>query len=187
MDKSVQAWPVDNGNVLVTATTGVAFVEVRHPGDETCHVWKEYGDGNGRGPLQRQVLLTEADVKGWLPESSKGKKIKLTIHSFGGEAHNIEDYDVLMSKASTLKLSNGQLAFRGAKLGLSKTAGSQPEEIIFESAVKQTKMLMQVKVYHGLALDGIEFVYEDTTTQLFGKRGGKTGGSEFNLGKTAAA
>jgi hypothetical protein len=38
-----------------------------------------------------------------------------------------------------------------------------------------------VKIYHGFALDGIEFVYEDSTSQLFGKRGGKPGGSEFNL------
>jgi hypothetical protein len=43
--------------------------------------------------------------------------------------------------------------------------------------------MIQVRVYHGFALDGIEFFYEDATSQLFGKRGGKPGGSEFNLGQ----
>ena len=33
----------------------------------------------------------------------------------------------------------------------------------------------------GYALDGIEFCYEDATSQLFGKRGGKPGGDEFVL------
>jgi hypothetical protein len=61
--------------------------------------------------------------------------------------------------------------------------GSEPHEIIFESALKRTKVLTHVKVYHGLAVDGLEFVYEDSSTQLFGKRGGTNGGSEFALGK----
>ena len=64
--------------------------------------------------------------------------------------------------------------------------GSRPEEVIFDSAVRQTKLLTQVRVYHGFALDGIEFIYEDSTSQLFGKRGGEPGGSEFNLGMRLA-
>ena len=46
----------------------------------------------------------------------------------------------------------------------------------------QTKLLTCIKVYHGFALDGIEFLYEDSTSQLFGKRGGGPGGSEFRFG-----
>jgi len=182
-DSSVQAWPVDNGQVLVTASSGVAYIEIFTDDDEICHTWIEYGDGNGAGPIQRQLVLTEQDLRSRLPDDRKTRKLRLDIKSIGGESTEVKDFSLLTSKASMLKLSNGQVAFRGVKLGLSQLEGSQPEEVIFESVLKQTKLLMQVKVYHGFALDGLEFVYEDSTTQLFGKRGGKPGGSEFNLGE----
>ena len=67
-------------------------------------------------------------------------------------------------------------------MGLSQLPGSQAQEVIFDSAISKTKLLTHVKVYHGFAVDGLEFVYEDNTTQLFGKRGGTPGGSEFALG-----
>lgn len=179
-DKSVQAWPVDNGNVLVTAASGVAYVEIFAEGDNECHTWIEYGDGNGRGPIQRQVVLTDQELRSRLPEHKRGKKLKISVHSYGGESHDIGDFGLLASKASTLKMSNGHVAFRGAKLGISQLEGSQPQEVIFASTTSQ-KMMVGIRVYHGFALDGIEFVYEDKSTQLFGKRGGKPGGSEFNL------
>jgi hypothetical protein len=109
--------------------------------------------------------------------------MKLSIKSCAGGSHEVEDFSLLTSKVSRLKLPNGQLAFRSSKLGLSQMEGSRPEEMIFNSAIQQTKLLTQVRVYHGFALDGIELVYEDSTSQLFGKRGGKEGGSEFNLGE----
>lgn len=179
-DKSVQAWPVDNGNVLVTASSGVAYIELYPEGDNECHHWIEYGDGNGKGPIQRQVVLTEMELKSKLPEHKRGKKLKISIKSYGGEAHDIADVGLLASKASKLKMPNGQLAFRGAKLGLSQLEGSQPQEVIFSSTMGQ-KMMVQIRVYHGFALDGIEFVYEDKSSQLFGKRGGKPEGSQFDL------
>ncbi|RFU31992.1 hypothetical protein B7463_g4365, partial [Scytalidium lignicola] len=180
-DDSVQVWPVENANVLVTAASGVAFVEIYTPGDDLCHTWQEFGDGNGNGPIQRQVVLTEQDLRNKLPEDKRKSKIKISIKSFGGGSHDVEDFGQLASKASRLKLSNGQFAYRGSKLGRSQMEGSQPEEVVFESTVKKTKLLTQIRVYHGFALDGIEFIYEDSTSQLFGKRGGKPGGSEFNL------
>lgn len=180
-DKTVQAWPVDNGNVMVTAASGVAYIELFAEGDDVCHTWIEYGDGNGLGPIQRQVVLTEQDLRSRLPDAKRSRKLRLDIKSIGGESTEIKDFSVLCSKASVLKLQNGQLAFRGAKLGLSQLDGSVPQDLIFDSVLKQTKLLLHVKVYHGFALDGIEFVYEDMTTQLFGKRGGKPGGSDFPL------
>lgn len=184
LDSSVQAWPVDNGQVLVTASSGVAYIEIFTDDDELCHAWIEYGDGNGAGPIQRQLVLTEQDLRSRLPDDRKTRKLlRLDIKSIGGESTEVKDFSLLTSKASMLKLSNGQVAFRGAKLGLSQLEGSQPEEVIFESVLKQARLLMQVKVYHGFAVDGMEFVYEDSTTQLFGKLGGTPGGSEFNLGE----
>jgi len=167
--------------VLVTAPTGIAYVELFTEGDDLCHAWIEYGDGNGNGPIQRQIVLTESDLRNRLSEDRKSKKLKVIAKSIGGGSQEAADFGLLISKASSLKLTNGQMAYRGTKFGLSQMEGSEPQEVVLESVVKPTKLLTQVKVYHGFAVDGIEFVYEDSTTQLFGKRGGTNGGSEFSL------
>jgi len=184
VDDSIQVWPVDNGKVLITAATGVAFIEILAEGDEFCRTWLEYGTSD-TVPVAppRQVVLTESDLKARLPDDKKNKGIKLCVHSAGGGEHTVEDYSRLKSKDSLVKLPNGQPGFRGSKLGFSQQEGTQPQQVILESAVKVNKLLTSIKAYHGFALDGIEFFYEDSTSQLFGKRGGRTGGSEFLFGK----
>ncbi|KAI4187566.1 MAG: hypothetical protein L6R41_002711 [Letrouitia leprolyta] len=181
-DESLRVWPVDGGKVIVTAPTGIAFVEVFTDNDNTCHAWIEYGNGDSlsSGP-PRQIILTESDIKARLADDKKIKRLKLSIHSVGQGNHNVEDFAHLTSKASVVKLPNGQIGFKGSQLGTSQQAGSQPEQVILESAINQKKLLTSIKVYHGFAVDGIEFLYEDLTSQLFGKRGGQTGGSEFLL------
>jgi hypothetical protein len=182
-DDSVQVWPVDNGNVAVTAPSGVAFIELYPEGDTECHHWIEYGDGNGGGPIQRQIVLTEAELRTRLPENKRKNKLRLSIKSITGGGHEVDDFGTLVSKASRVKLANGTVAFRSSRLGAGILEGSTSSELTFDSALHQTSLMVQVKVYHGFALDGIEFFYEDSSSQLLGKRGGKPGGSEFNLGK----
>jgi len=185
-DESVEVWPVENGNVIVTAGSGVAYIEIFAEGDQDlCRYWQEFGDGNGNGPIQKQVTLTEQELRNRLPEEKKKSRIKINIKSWAGGNHTVEDFGFLASKASRFKLANGQQAFRSSKLGLSQMEGSTPEEVIFASAIHKTSLMVQVRVYSGFALDGVEFFYEDATSQLFGKRGGQPGGSEFNLGKSA--
>ena len=58
---------------------------------------------------------------------------------------------------------------------------SEPQQLFIDSSFNQKKLMLAMKVYHGFAVDGIEFIYEDSTTQLFGKRGGSPGGSEFTF------
>lgn len=182
-DNSIQVWPVDNGKVLVTAATGVTFIELYTDGDELCHSWLEYGNGDFASPASpRQVVLMESDLKTRLPDDKKNNRIKVKMHSAGGGEHTVDDFGKLKSKESLVKLPNGQSGFRGSKLGFSQQEGTQHHQIILESAVKLNKLLTSIKVYHGFALDGIEFFYEDSTSQLFGKRGGKPGGSEFLFG-----
>lgn len=187
-DDSIQVWSVDNGKVLITAATGVAFIEIRAEGDEFCRAWIEYatGDAASRDP-PRQVVLTEADLKSRLPDEKQKKKLKIELFSAGGGKHTVEDFGRLKSKDSIVKLPNGQPGFRGSKLGFSQQEGTQPQQVILESTMKINKLLTSVKAYHGFALDGIEFFYEDSTSQLFGQRGGKLGGSEFLLGKSVQA
>ena len=52
-----------------------------------------------------------------------------------------------------------------------------------ESSTYKNRVLSRVIFYHGTALDGIEFFYDDESSQLFGKRGGKPGGDTFEMGK----
>lgn len=183
-DSNVQVWAVDNGKVMVTATTGIAFIELFTNGDELCHSWIEYVIGEGLSSCPpRQIVLTENDLKARLPEDKRSKKVKLQIHSAGQGTHVVDDFGQLTSKTSVVKLRNGQQGFKGDKLGFSQQDGSRPIEVILESAIIQTKLLTSIKVYHGFAVDGVEFCYEDSTSQLFGTRGGQPGGSEFLFGK----
>ncbi|KAL9042920.1 MAG: hypothetical protein Q9180_000243 [Flavoplaca navasiana] len=181
-DESVRVWPVENGKVIVTAPTGIHFVEIFASGDDTCHSWIEYSnvDGLSNSP-PRQLVLTEDDLLSRLAQDKKAKKLKLSIHSIGQGSHTVDDFSQLKSKSSVVKMPNGQIAFKSSQLGTSQQAGSRPEQVILESAVKQTKLLTSIRIYHGFALDGIEFFYEDSTSQLFGKRGGQVGGSDFML------
>ena len=182
-DDSIQVWPADSGKVIVTAPTGVAFVQILANGEETCRGWLEYSNGDvSSGGPSRQIVLTEGDLKAKLPEGGKAKKMKVEVFSAGLGTYLIEDFTQLVkSKAHTIKLPNGQSGYKGCKLGQSGQENSQPSEVILENAHIQTKLLTSIKVYHGFALDGLEFCYEDSTSQLFGRRGGSCG--EFLLGK----
>ena len=59
---------------------------------------------------------------------------------------------------------------------------TQSHEFVFTSSIHQNRVLSRVVFYHGFALDGLEFVYDDNESQLFGKRGGKPGGDSFEMG-----
>lgn len=200
-DESIRVWPVENGKVIVTAPTGkptryevqthiilncclgIHFMEIFASGDDTCHSWIEYStvDGLPTSP-PRQVVLSEDELLSRLAQDRKQKKLRLSIYSVGQGSHTVEDFSQLKSKSSVVKMPNGQMGFRSSQLGTSQQTGSRPEQVILESTMKQTKLLTSIRVFHGFALDGIEFFYEDSTSQLFGKRGGQVGGSDFLLG-----
>ncbi|CAJ2508565.1 Uu.00g135910.m01.CDS01 [Anthostomella pinea] len=181
-DDSVQAWPVDNGQVQVTAATGVSFIELYTEGDDVCHTWIEYKLENGCS--QRNITLTEQQLREKLPENKRRSKLtKVCIKSHGGGNLDIPDFEQLL-KTARLKLSFfGNPAFRGNKLGFSQMEGSKAEELIFTSSTEKGKdrVLSRIVFYHGFALDGMEFVYDNGDSQLFGKRGGKPGGDTFKM------
>ncbi|RYP69997.1 hypothetical protein DL769_005110 [Monosporascus sp. CRB-8-3] len=178
-DESVQAWPVENGQVIVTAATGVSFIELYAEGDDVCHSWLEYGSENGS--IQRNLCLKEQELREHLPPNKRRLKLKVCIKSHGGGNLDIDNFTSLCSKASSFKLGSGQLAFRSKKLGMSKMENSRPQEFVFTSSLHQNRVLSRIVFYHGFALDGIEFFYDDGESQLFGKRGGKPGGDSFEM------
>ena len=181
-DTSIQVWSVDNGAVLITAATGVAWIELYPEGDDVCHHWIEYLDqSSSPAGTPRQVTLTEQALREHLPEKKRRKKLELKVFSCGGSQQTVEDFSQLTSKEGKIKLPDGRPGFKSSKLGFSKMEGSQPEELVLSLCSKQPKFLRSVRVFHGKGLDGMEFFYEDDHSELFGKRGGKRGGSDFAL------
>lgn len=183
LDPSVQAWPVEEGKVQLTAATGVSFLEIYADGDDICRAWIEYGSENGS--IQKNVSVTEKALREKLPEDKRQSKLKVCVKTNGGGNLDIDDFGLLCSKASSFKLSPviGKTAYRSCKLGHSKMEGSEPQELVFTSVTEKKRVLLRVVFYHGFAVDGMEFFYDDDTSQLFGKRGGKAGGDTFKMGK----
>ncbi|KAJ1325566.1 putative peptidase family [Microdochium nivale] len=178
-DDSLQAWPVEHGQVLITTATGVSFIELYTEGDDICRTWIEYSLDNGT--VHRNLTLTENELRERLPADKRRLKLKLSIKSHGGGNLDIDDFSSLSSKSSAIKLSLTKSAYRSVKLGLSNMEGSQPEEFIFSSQTHANRVMSRVIFYHGFALDGVEFFYDDNSSQLLGKRGGKPGGDSFDM------
>lgn len=183
-DDSVQVWPVESGKILFTATSGIAFMELYAEGDTFCHKFIEYlNTESSPNGLPRQVTVTETELRQRVygTEKEKKKNIKVVVVSGSLGSYTVENISELNSKKSLVKLPKSQSGYKSGQLGHSKMEGSEPEQLLLECAFIKTKLLTSIRVYHGLALDGLEFCYEDATTQLFGKRGGKSGGDEFIL------
>ncbi|KOS46027.1 hypothetical protein ACN38_g2966 [Penicillium nordicum] len=183
-DDSVQVWPVESGKILFTAPSGIAFMELYAEGDTFCHNFIEYlnGESSPNG-LPRQVAVTEIELRQRVygTEKEKKKNIRLVVCSGALGSYTVENIGDLKSKNSLVKLPKNQSGFKSGRLGQSAMEGSEPEQVLLECAFIKTKLLTSIKVYHGYAVDGMEFFYEDATSQLFGKRGGKPGGDEFVL------
>lgn len=185
-DKSVQVWTVEDRKILVTAPTGVAWIEITTNDEELCHHWIEYLDQSGplaNGP--RQVTLTEQSIKDQLPSDKRKHKISIKVFSGGGADIEVDDFVQLCSSSNKLKLPDGRPGFRSAKLGFGTTEGTQPQELLLGNCHKksngQGKLLLNVRVYHGDMLHGMEFFYEDGQSELFGNREDNVAATDFPL------
>ncbi|KAJ4365570.1 hypothetical protein N0V83_008190 [Neocucurbitaria cava] len=179
-DSSVQVWTVDSGQggVIATSKSGIAWIELYPEGDDVCHYWKEFPESDNQFP--RQVVLDESVLRALMPKEKQKSRLKIEVFSAGGGQHVVEDFSQLANqKLARVKIPDGRWGYRGSKLGYSQMEGSEPQEIILEHAYIQTKLLLSIRVYHGYAIDGLEFIYEDAESQLFGKRGGSP--SDFPL------
>ncbi|WPH04350.1 Hypothetical protein R9X50_00724000 [Acrodontium crateriforme] len=180
-ESSIQVWSVD-GSVLVTAQSGVAWIELFPEGDDVCHHWIEYFDQNAPGSGgPKLVTLTEQSLRDRLPEKKRKKPLAFRVFSCGGGDHEVQNFAQLASKEGRIKLPDGRPGFKSSKYGSSQMEGSQYQETILGICQKASKLMRNVKVYHGQSIDGIEFFYEDGESALFGKRGGTPGGSDFPL------
>lgn len=183
-DGSIQAFAVENGNIIAKAATGLSFIEIYAKGDDVCHTWIELPIENSA--ILRQITLTDQDIRSRLPEATRKGPVRISIKSHGGQSLEIDDIADFTSKQQAVKLKGGRYAFRSRKVGASEMEGTESDEFIFSSSSQQGKVMSRVIVYHGLAVDGLEFVFDDDSTQLFGRRGGKEGGDSFEFGKLMA-
>ncbi|EPS37208.1 hypothetical protein H072_9131 [Dactylellina haptotyla CBS 200.50] len=114
----------------------------------------------------------ESDVLSKITTLEKPAKIKLGIFTIGNGYSEISDF--LVAANSALKLSNGTKAYRSMNLGL---GGGTSTEVIFPLGTN--RVLNVIHVYSNTALNGIEFVFDDSSTLTFGCKTGSC--SEFHL------
>jgi hypothetical protein len=98
----------------------------------------------------------------------------------GRKSQAFRVFSLLIAKQRKFLHYRGWL--RGSCLGSSQLEGSQPEQIILECACNRKNILTSIKMYHGAALNGLEFCYEDPTSLLFGRSSVNFAGDEFVLG-----
>jgi hypothetical protein len=188
-DINVQGWPTEGGNLQVTAATGIAYVEVFAEHDTVCHSWFELPPDKGGVP-PRLVALNQQELRGKLAEEKRKGRLSVKVKSCGGGSLDIDDWDMLCSKeAACLKIPSAvpglsKTALRGKMVGSEGTdAASEKLDVLFSSSLTVDRVLSRVVVYHGEAVGGLEFVYDDESRQLFGKKRGEEDAGVFELGK----
>jgi len=187
VDSSIQIWSVDNGAVLITAISGVAWIELYPEGDTECHHFIEYfEESSGPAGSPKQVTLSDKELAETLPQSKRKKRLSIKVFSCAGGEHEIADFSKLTGKEGIVKLPDGRRGFRSAKVGFSNMEGSQPAEHVLGVGGMQSKQLLSVRIYHGQALLGLEFFYEEGHSELFGTRAGNRRKTDFHLDRMKA-
>ena len=197
-DNSISYFAVENGKLIMKAPTGIAFIEIYPEGAPIGEMCKFHIEYVRNGPVgvtyPQEISITENDLREKIFPEYKNKKLAIQIFSNGFGKVSIDDFSGLFSKQRKTSIpsdknmlmrtiSDKQRGYRSNKLGNSELEGSQLSEVILDTAHTQTKLLRSIKVYHGMAVDGLEFCYEDGESQMFGNRGGTPGGDEYLLGE----
>ncbi|KAM0285497.1 hypothetical protein ACHAQH_001447 [Verticillium albo-atrum] len=168
---------------VLTAKTGVVAIEIMGEGEDICHTWIDFGTREG---LPKQQIIGEQQIRERLPEAIRKGHVRLRALSGGGGSLMITDLKRLCSKESSFKLTGplspgplSRTAYRSMRVGSPAKEGSEAQEVVFQ---REGRVLLRVVVYHDpTAVHGIEFVYEDTSTQLLGSKEGKEGGDTFSF------
>ena len=171
-ERGLQVWAVDIGRFIITARTGINFIELRTEGDPFCTSWLEYPDRDiVDGGLQRHLEISESDLRTRLPSDKKNKRLSFEVHSLGGERAIVDD---VKTAAQKIKMPKGMVGFAGPTYGAAAMEGSQKTQVLFsERWEKNKKILTSVRVFHEFSVHGVELSYEDGSVELFGRRSGQ--------------
>ena len=173
-EAGVQVWATAE-ELIVMARSGLNFVEIRVAGESFCDYFFEYAEtANG---FLRQVVLTREKLKSKLPAHLRSRALGIKACSHGGGDYSVDDVARALTK---IKMPKGRIGFVGPSYGQSAMEGSRPLELLFDHVVKKERFLRTVRVHYGNAVDGLEFLYDDGTSQLFGAKGGRQT-AEFGL------
>ncbi|KAK6527859.1 hypothetical protein TWF281_009129 [Arthrobotrys megalospora] len=153
------------GAAVVVSSTGVAWVEIYV--NEALQTYYEVFP-----KVERNLTISVPDILSKVPTAEKSRKIKLSVFMIGSGKLDIDDF--LATAQTFVKLSGGEKAYQSMKLGLG--GGVATEAVL---PIGSNRVLNVIRVYSGSALNGIEFVFDDSSTSLFGNRGGSC--SEFPL------
>ncbi|KAI9738170.1 MAG: hypothetical protein M1834_008668 [Cirrosporium novae-zelandiae] len=189
-DNTVAVWQVEKGKIILQAPSGVAFVEVfTDDDDQLCRALLDYvTPDSSPGSPSKEAIISESDVRAKLQEDKKKKNISIRVNSAGNGSLRIRDISGLRSSVK-IPLPKGQIVsqngfsqtgYRGNILGSSEL-GQASVDVILDYTWKPTKLLISIKIYHGIAIAGLEFCYEDLTSQVFGSKEADVNVDEFQL------
>lgn len=179
---SIQVIALD-ASVWITSGNGIAWAEFYDADkDDNCKHFIEYLDPTAAGTKAQAELHFPREIRAELNgELQRARRIRVEIFSVGGSKHVIQDWDQMINESPFKIPSKKTKGYRSKKLGHGTMQGSVKDELVFKSFGDYKKLMNNIIVYHGDMIDGLEFCYEDGTTQLFGKRGGQPGGTPFPL------
>jgi hypothetical protein len=159
---SLQIYAVENG-LVVSSSSGVTLILI-YTGD-TYRTYIEY-----TSKPEREVMIQEEFLRSKLPDVPKNAPITLKIFSASQGETVVEDFQAARNMKVQLPKGHGT-AYMSAVFGAA-TPDSQSQEVILQS-ITTGSLLTGIRVFHNsTGLEGLEFLYEDTSSQLFGSRGG---------------
>ncbi|VEU23336.1 DEKNAAC104731 [Brettanomyces naardenensis] len=174
VDKGPNFIVINQDTLDVQSETGIYLVE--------CHVgeWSrlhyEYIPTfyNGMGP-QRSVRLNYSIMQQQLSPEWRGKPIKLEVLTMGFGQNSVDDLQgYLASHSQGIQLEGGRIGRKSDTFGLN---GGRPVQALFPPG----KQVAQIRVTHGMALDGFDIIFDDRFCARFGNA--KSHYSDFYLGK----
>src|SRR5690606_20966750 len=129
---------------------------------------------------EQDVLLRIEDLRVKLPRDERENAIALEVYSTALKKTRIPDFEDSIRKA-TIRLPDGQLAFESPRLGVENLT-SQRQTTLFQSLGTNSLSAIRILKTHD-RICGIEFKYDDHSTQVFGKQTLDEGSIEFVLDK----
>lgn len=181
VDSSVQAFAVDVGDIIVAAASGISFVEIYDHSENVCHAWIEFPPN---GPTaKRQVTLAEKDMRSRLGNPLSKGRLRLSIASHAGGRLEITDFGTFSSKRNSFKLDSGTRASLSMPIGCSFPSEQESEKLVMRSSINTDVVLIRVVVYWCSSVSGMEFVYNDGSVQLFGRKDDTEGQGFIDFGK----
>ncbi|TLS23136.1 uncharacterized protein PpBr36_06678 [Pyricularia pennisetigena] len=177
-DMGVVAWPTDPDSVMITSQAGLSHIELYADGEEECCETITFDKDT------RSTTLREKDLRYKLPTNKRLAPFRMVARSFGGGRFETGDFKRLAAVDSNFKL-DGRTFWRSPRVGASSLEDSEQHEVVCTPARQgddnKNRVMKRIIIYSGSYLNGIEFVYDDDSRQLFGNKGGKPGGDAFDL------